>query len=433
MASASPSSSSGLTVEIFGDDWGTALSYHVYNLNGTPQACSQTFSSGSYTSLIVVITTWDYSQTNTLTGLTLHPLALPASTMNQWSMGYYNSYYPGYGFNLPVSAIQWNGLTHVIQVGTLVNADGTLDLTTLEFSTSAAALVAAAHSHQVMAIVDLKADSEANWNTAIGSHLSTLVSSIMTVVNNYNFDGVDLNWEPFTVATSGVHMTAFSAALRTALGTKVLTVAAPAQTQGYAYWGANHGSFDRVNLMTYDMNGSDWDGYPWFNSPIYGNSVYSVESFAGHFLAQGLPATKLGIGIPFYGIRWTGGILDSDNNQGISGPRQMWKSGNAPTQQPLYYNSLISLITTQEYHWDTVALVPYLSHVGTTPNTYWYLTYDDPQSIQAKIQYIIAQGFGGWMIWELGADYTAGTLKPHPLLSAIYDKPPLLKSGMGLR
>jgi hypothetical protein len=47
------------------------------------------------------------------------------------------------------------------------------------------------------------------------------------------------------------------------------------------------------------------------------------------------------------------------------------------------------------------------------------LTYNNPQSIQAEVQYIIAQNLGGWIIWHLGADYLVGNPRPHPLLDAV--------------
>jgi hypothetical protein len=47
------------------------------------------------------------------------------------------------------------------------------------------------------------------------------------------------------------------------------------------------------------------------------------------------------------------------------------------------------------------------------------LTYDNPQSGAAKVQYIIAQGLGGWIIWYLGADYVKGDPHQHPLLDAV--------------
>jgi hypothetical protein len=47
------------------------------------------------------------------------------------------------------------------------------------------------------------------------------------------------------------------------------------------------------------------------------------------------------------------------------------------------------------------------------------LTYDNPQSIAAKVQYIVAQELGGWIIWNLASDYMAGDPHPHPLLDAV--------------
>jgi hypothetical protein len=76
------------------------------------------------------------------------------------------------------------------------------------------------------------------------------------------------------------------------------------------------------------------------------------------------------------------------------------------------------MITAQDYYWDPSAVVPYLSNPGI-PSTAWYLTYDNPQSIQAKVQYAIARNLGGWIIWHLGMDYIAGSPHPHPLLDAV--------------
>jgi len=337
---------------------------------------------------------------------------LQAAVGDQWSMGYY---WPS---AMPVSAIQWTGLTHIIECNAVVNADGTLDLTSMGFLTKAASLVTAAHNNNVKALVGLVQYTPTNFDRGVTSHLSAFVNNIMTVVDTYGFDGVDIDWEPFVPSTSGSSMAALAAALRTSLGNKTLTVAVPSQTVGEPYWGNHYISFDRINVMTYDMSGVDWS-YGWFNAPIYGHKIESLDAFRTAFLAAGVPAAKLSLGLPFYGCRWTGGVVAADPTQGVSGPLQVWQSGDAPTASQINYNTILPLINQQNYHWDNVALVPYINYLGATRPAYWYLTYDDPQSIQAKVQYIIANDLGGWIIWALDQDYLPGAPRPHPLLDAV--------------
>src|SRR5205807_4635839 len=74
--------------------------------------------------------------------------------------------------------------------------------------------------------------------------------------------------------------------------------------------------FDQINLMTYALSGP-WPGWvTWFNSPIYdggyrfpstGGPVPSTDGMLASFLSAGVAASKLGIGIDFYGELWTGG------------------------------------------------------------------------------------------------------------------------------
>ena len=334
--------------------------------------------------------------------------------VNQWSMGYWSP-------ALPLAAIQWTGLTHIIHCAVLVKPDGTLDLSGI--SADAATLVAAAHAHNVKALVLLGQPGllghTTNLDQAITNQLSTLVASIMTVVNTYGYDGVDIDWEPFVAATSGAHMKSLAAALRTALGSKFLT-AAIGGYNSISYWGANHSSFDRLNVMTYNMIEPSYE-YLWFNSalynqdPDYGSLALAITDYT----TVGVPAAKLGLGLAFYGWKFTGGVLASDPSQGISGPRQARVKGQEPTQAEMSYKDIVPLITQDNYHWDPLAVVPYINHLCSTPQDYWYITYDDPQSIEAKVRYIVAQNLGGWIIWGLWDDYLPGDPHPHPLLDAV--------------
>lgn len=345
----------------------------------------------------------------------------PPLSTSQWSIGYWG---PS-GGQFPVSTIQWNGLTHIFQIAAIVNADGTLNLTEQHVATYAPSLISTAHANNVKVSLTLvqsyNGPETTNFSQAVSGHLSTLVNSIMTVVNTYGYDGVDVDWEPFSASsTDGTEMATFAAALRTALGNRLLT-AATYWFDG-KYWTANHTPFDRINVMTYDLaSASRAVHYAWFNSPLYDNGALPSLNMSAntYYLAAGFPKSKLGLGLAFYGWKWTGGILASDPTQGISGPLQIWQTGYAPSGTQVFYRNIVPLITQQNYIWDSPTDTPYLSNIGSTPSAYWYLTYDNPQSIQAKVKYILAQSLGGWIIWNTNGDYLAGNSHPHPLLDAV--------------
>jgi len=119
-------------------------------------------------------------------------------------------------------------------------------------------------------------------------------------------------------------------------GTKLLTVAAAAYppfgesaTAQYAMFASLQTRFDQINIMTYDLSGPYSGWVTWFNGPIYDGGyrfpstsglVPSTEGSVAKFIAQGIVANKLGIGIPFYGYVWSGGTGTSTG--GASLPRQ---------------------------------------------------------------------------------------------------------------
>ena len=51
-------------------------------------------------------------------------------------------------------------------------------------------------------------------------------------------------------------------------------------------------------------------------------------------------------------------------------------------------------------YWDTLAKAPYLYSAGDSV----FITYDDTMSVKLKTRYVIDNGLGGIMFWQLGAD-----------------------------
>ena len=65
-----------------------------------------------------------------------------------------------------------------------------------------------------------------------------------------------------------------------------------------------------------------------------------------------------------------------------------------------YHDIVANYLPTMTRYWDADAQVPYLYD----PSRRLWISYDDPQSIKAKADFIKDRGLGGAMFWELSND-----------------------------
>jgi chitinase len=157
---------------------------------------------------------------------------------------------------------------------------------------------------------------------------------------------------------------------------------------------------DWINVMTYDMTGSQRSGVTNFNAPFAESSgdpsdpswksFSSIVGTIGSFLDEGVPRDKLVVGVPFYGRGFTGVPA---NNEGLYQPFSGTISADYHTIRSDY------LPAYQRFR-HPESEVPWLydAESGTM------LSYDDPESIGRKTDYVIAEGLGGIMLWELSGD-----------------------------
>jgi chitinase len=175
---------------------------------------------------------------------------------------------------------------------------------------------------------------------------------------------------------------------------------------------------DWVNLMSYDFHGgfepqgpTDFQSnlYPDQSSPNYFDplkpgvrsvaSYYNIDEAVGILVQSGMPPGKINLGVPFYGRGWTG--VPNVNNglyQKASAPaRGTYEAGiedykvlkNAPG------TVFVHPVTKQSYKFD-----------GTN---FW--SYDTPDVIQTKINYLKSKGLGGIFSWSLDGDLSGELMK----------------------
>jgi chitinase len=226
------------------------------------------------------------------------------------------------------------------------------------------------------------------------------------------FDGIDIDWEypnacGNTCDTSG--SAAFKnvmAALRAKFGSGNLVTAAITAdaTAGGKIDAADYAGaaqyVDWYNPMTYDFFGA-WDaaGPTAPHSPL--NSYTGIPK-AGYYTSAtiaklkglGIPASKLLLGIGFYGRGWTG-VTQAAPGGTATGPA----AGTYEQGIDDY-----KVLKTKCPATGTVAGTAY-AKCGTN----WW-SYDTPSTIAGKMTYKSQQGLGGTFFWELSGDTSNGEL-----------------------
>jgi chitinase len=233
----------------------------------------------------------------------------------------------------------------------------------------------------------------------------TFVESCVAFLETYpQFDGIDIDWEHPVAGglqpgqpRDASNYVLLLAALRRAIGPgRLLTVAVGAGPRAiepleYAEMAA---SLDWVSVMTYDFHsGGSRAG---FNSALYNhddpsNPRLNLHDAVQAILAKGVPRSKLVAGVPFYGRGWRG--VESANP---------WSAGTGSLRVGGYTTIAETFLKNPGFvrHWDDVAKVPWLYNAETKE----WITYEDPQSMRLKGEYIAAQNLAGAMFWELSND-----------------------------
>jgi GH18 family chitinase len=250
---------------------------------------------------------------------------------------------------------------------------------------------------------------------------SVFVASAVDFVGRHDLDGLDVDWEyPGLPGDGNRHraedkenFTALMADLRAALdalGARrgkhlVLTFAAGASQDFLAHteMAKVQRSVDFVNLMTYDFRVAEAGDPAGHHANLYPSPAdprqVSADGAVRDFLAAGVPAAKLVLGVPFYGRVW----------EGMSSRAGLYREGRPP-RQPIdtSHAALAALVGREGWvrEWDATAQAPFLWNEALKA----FVTYEDEESLRVKGRYVLAKGLGGVMFWEYHADRTGALL-----------------------
>ena len=344
-----------------------------------------------------------------------------------WITGYYPQYESSV---MPVSAIDFATITHVIHFCLEAQANGTINGANNGLDPAACrAFVQTVHNagRKALLCVGGAGSEPAFQGATTANHVPAFVSALAALMSSNNYDGLDIDWEPLAAADI-LQYTNFMTTLRAAIPGALLTAAAPAYPQYgdppdaiFAVFASLQGTLDQINIMTYDLSGPYPGWITWFNSPIYdggytfpstGGPLPSIDGAVDNYVNNGVKPLKLALGLPFYGYVWTG----------VLQPRQPWSESNTPTVSAAAYRAIItSYYQSNSYQWDIAAQAAYLSLSNASSADDMFVSYEDAASCQTKVSYSRNRGLGGIMIWELSQDFfpERGEGQQSPLLQSL--------------
>jgi chitinase len=353
--------------------------------------------------------------------------AAGAGAASTWVLGYWavwqNTQYP-------LAHIAWNDMTHAaisfVEPRAPATPSTASPYATLDSSNAVAnlgsngmaAFATAAHAGGTHPLISLGgAGAGAGFAAAAASaHRQQFISDVVAACAAWGYDGVDLDWEDaivyadFQALVSGLRAAAPSGFLITApIGAVNLNLGIDSDAS--QMWSAVHADVDQLNVMTYSGSG-DYPGWVvWYFDPLMGEGSdhpFDVASSMGAWAALGIPKSKLGVGVGFYGRAVSAPVTAALQNYGNASVYE--------NDSELSYGNIKRYFEGKggaTSHWDATASTTWISwpsefHPAWTdqfagdqgPPTQ-FLTYEDPATVAAKGQWVKDNGYGGVIIWTI--------------------------------
>ena len=328
----------------------------------------------------------------------------------------------GYVFNRAnIYGISAEKLTHINYAFALVSRDGEIVLTNPDASARLSQLQALkAKNPSLKIIVSVGGWGADNFSDAALSDESRdkFAKSAVGLIKSYALDGIDLDWEypgqpgpgikyrpedkenfTYLLKTLRQQIDALSNdRKRKGADRYTLTIASAAGDYfEHTEMDKLHVYLDWINIMTYDFytSSAKTTGHHTglYQSLSAGGSNSYAEASVKQHLEAGIPSTKLVVGAAFYGRSFS--RVNPENN-GLYQPYEHYAG------QHSYSVLARDFINKQGFKrlWDDAAKAPYLWNADSAT----FITYDDPESLKAKAEFVKSYRLGGIMYWEHSHD-----------------------------
>lgn len=244
---------------------------------------------------------------------------------------------------------------------------------------------------------------------------AAFAASAAAIAGKYDLDGIDIDWEyPGKPGFKGnvyrpedkQNYTLLFRDLRHALdslakltGKKYIVSTAAGGFASYlndTEMGKASQYLDYINLMTYDYP-SDDPPFAAHHTNLYNSKQNNTKDDADKavkaFIAAGVPADKLVMGIAFYGKVYN---LDPSSKRGLGDKVLSHDRGSGYTTIRDSLMKIDGYVSRRDHR----ARAPFLFNASE----HKFVTYDDEWSVKKKCRYVLAKKMAGVMFWEYSSD-----------------------------
>jgi chitinase len=321
------------------------------------------------------------------------------------------SVFVGYVYQLP-NKINFRLYTHLCHAFVTADADGKIRSSK---TCPSQRLVDDAHKARVKILLSLGGWGWDKQFAAIVNRAESedrYVRSVMALVDQFDYDGIDLDWEYPDTKEEIVGFDRLARRFRKELdklsrtkGRHLLQTMAASASPATLKWLSNKlllETMDWVNVMTYDYAG-DWSSYAGHHSPLFASSKqpgtpHSTELSMKYLVDRGMPADRLAVGLPLYGKGFAVPEPYAATKKGSKGPR----GGN--------YSNIERLIGEKGWarRWDDETKNPW----AIAPDGSGVIGYDDAESLSIRTSWAMKHGFRGVFFWQISGDLLSDGTTP---------------------
>ncbi len=222
---------------------------------------------------------------------------------------------------------------------------------------------------------------------------ATFFSNVVSKIQTYNMDGVNIDFESLNSADRGTIINTFMTDLtnyvHTNLPGKEVSFAGPAVNWSGWNFSGLAASCDYIFIMGYDFFGS-WSTTSGPSAPLTGGSYNITNTVISQYSSVvNTNPQKLILGVPYFGTHF---ITETEN----AGATVISYPGSPR------FSSTYPASSTYGYIWNTTYKVPWYKYQAS--NQWHQVWFDDDSSLGLKYDLAISKNLKGIGMWALGYD-----------------------------